>query len=452
MQEKPTPTEELEQQRVTDPLATPPVIESDLAASDIVSTEPPAEPDISKHPTVPLAPLAQPKRYFQVNWWSVVALSLLLILIGEHTIPLVLPLVDGYLHPKAIVTLFPTQKTLNETYTFLAVTGTADQTRNQIPSRIISFITPTKTETIKTTGIGYTPAIQATGTITFYNEANYPQTIAAGTVITGNAIQIATDQTITISAGNPPNYYGIAETLAHTIQAGSRGNIPPLYMNGLCCLAGIYGKNTNPFTGGEDPKPYQMLSNADLQREATYIAGTLSTNANSGIQQQIRASEQLLQPMQCNLTTTSIPKVGERATTATVSVSETCTVQVYDNAILTQLTNTQFTQDSQKQLSSNFTQHGNLTIAIAKTTLLDKRHSTYKLEVSAAGMLIFHLSPSQLKNLKAQIAGKKIREAQHELLALTGVQGVSIQPARQSDLSLPANPDQIEMIISSALN
>src|SRR6266851_5725396 len=140
MQES-TPTEELNQQQSSTIFGTPPIIESTIAASEVTSTEPPAEPDISKHPTVPLKPLIPPKRYFRVNWWSIVALALLLILIGEHTAPSLISLVDGYLRPKATVTLFPTQKRMSRSYSYLVVTGTADPSHGQIPSRVLSFTT-----------------------------------------------------------------------------------------------------------------------------------------------------------------------------------------------------------------------------------------------------------------------------------------------------------------------
>jgi hypothetical protein len=448
MQES-TPTEELIQEQTSTLFGTPPIIESTIAESEVTSTEPPAEPDISKHPTVPLAPLSAPKRYFRVNWWSIVALSLLLILAGEHTIPYLSPVVDAYLNPKATVTLFPTQKRMSQNYSYLVVTGTADPSHGQIPSRIISFTTPTKSETINTTGIGYTPAIQAKGAITFYNEAPYNQTIYAGTVITArDGIQIVTDQTVTIAAGNG-EANGSAEASAHTIQAGTKANIQPLAINTLCCLNGILAKNLSPFTGGLDSQPYPKLSQADLKREATRLAGTLSPNAQVGIQSQTRDFEQNLLPMQCSVHTTSNPKVGERATTANVSVSETCITQVYDNAALQKLISMQFVQDAEHQLSSYFVQSGSLAIAKRKTTLLDRIHATYELSVSATGMLIFHLTSPQVQTLKKSIAGKPVTKAQQELLQLTGVAGVYIKPAHQSDIFLPTDPYQIQMAVSS---
>lgn len=427
---------EVNQQGVASTLGTPPIIESDLASSDIVSTDPPKEEDISKHPTIPLT---SPKRYFKVNWWSLATVALVLLLIGEHAIPLVLPLIDSYFH-RATVTIFPTSKQVSFTYSYLIVTGTTDQ--NQISSRMISFTSPIKSGSIQTTGIGYTPAIQAHGYITFYNEAPYSQMITSGTVLTaGDGIQVVTDKSVTIEAGNGQTN-GNMTVSAHTIKAGTKSNIPPLTINTFCCLTGILAKNTSSFIGGEDPKPFPMLSKSDLQGEATTLASSLEEKSRQNVQQQIKPTERLLQPIQCNLSISSDPKVGEMAKTATVSVYEACSAQVYDYSEVALLTRSAFLSDAQRENGSNFTQRGSLTIT---PTLFKGSH----LEVSAVGMFVFHLSSIRLQTLKTQIAGKKIIEAQQELLQFQGVQGVYIQPAHQSDLTLPANPDQIQMIVSS---
>ena len=56
----------------TEPLDT---VESTIAESVVTGTEPPEEPHIEDMPTVPLVPQ---KRYFRLNWWSIVACLLLL--------------------------------------------------------------------------------------------------------------------------------------------------------------------------------------------------------------------------------------------------------------------------------------------------------------------------------------------------------------------------------------
>src|SRR5947208_3518156 len=102
-------TDELNSLPHTEPLDTPSTVDSTIAESVVTATEPPDEPHILDPPTMPLVP---PKRYFRFNWWSIIALLLLLVLLGEHVPTLIVFLAQTYFHPTATVTLFPTQKTM----------------------------------------------------------------------------------------------------------------------------------------------------------------------------------------------------------------------------------------------------------------------------------------------------------------------------------------------------
>src|SRR2546426_322490 len=96
-----------------------------------------------------------------------------------------------------------TPSTVDSTIAESIVTGTADPGQHQVSSRLLTVTTPTKSETIKTTGLAQTPPIQAQGTVTFYNEATYEQTIGAGTVLAGSdGVQVVTDETAYVKPGN----------------------------------------------------------------------------------------------------------------------------------------------------------------------------------------------------------------------------------------------------------
>src|SRR5438046_103107 len=153
-------TEELNSLPHTEPLDTHSTVESTIAESVVTGTEPPEEPEPHSE-DMPSVPLPHPKRYFRLNWWSIIAGILLVILLGEHIPSLVISLTNSLLHPTATVTLFPTQKAMSQTYSFLAVTGNADPGQHQVSSRLLTVTTPTKSETIKTTGLPQTPPIQA---------------------------------------------------------------------------------------------------------------------------------------------------------------------------------------------------------------------------------------------------------------------------------------------------
>src|SRR5258708_4276283 len=90
-----------------------------------------------------------------------------------------------------------------------------------VPTRTLAPITITRSVTAPTTGHGHQDAQAATGPLTFYNGNANPQAVARGTVLTGaDSIQVATEQSVTIPAANPPSF-GQATIPATAIRAGS---------------------------------------------------------------------------------------------------------------------------------------------------------------------------------------------------------------------------------------
>jgi hypothetical protein len=430
----------------TQPDPFPPTIESTLAESVVVSTQEATEGEQEQGADQPVP--SMPKRVFLPNWSNIIACILFLILVGEHVVPLLLPVLDSYVHPKARVTLFAARQQVTFPYTFFAVTGTADLSHKQIASRFVSFTTPTKTIVMHTTGTGYTPAIQARGEVTLYNEAPYPQTIQRGTVLTGHdEVQVITDETASIGAGNGGTN-GSATVPAHAMVGGTGGNIQPLDVNTLCCLSGILAKNSAAFTGGTDPQAYPVVSRADLQTAARQLASVLDPLARKNLHSQIAESERVLTALQCSSATSSNPNVGEKATEAVVFVAETCKAQVIDDHALQEQVRVLFATDAANTLQwAGVVQRNSLSLTLATPLLLDKSHHTYQLAVSASGTLVFQLSDTQLHRLVMRITGKKITEAQRLLLAIKGVQGVSITPAYPEESTLPTDPGRIHMLV-----
>ena len=76
-------TEELNSLPHTEPLDTHLTVESTIAQSVVTGTEPPEEPEPHSE-DMPSVPLPPKKRYFRLNWWSIIAGILLVILLGEH--------------------------------------------------------------------------------------------------------------------------------------------------------------------------------------------------------------------------------------------------------------------------------------------------------------------------------------------------------------------------------
>jgi baseplate J-like protein len=182
--------------------------------------------------------------------------------------------------------------------------------------------------TIKVTAIAtgkqYVPATTATGTITFYNGAIYPQIIPLDTVLTGgDGIRVVTDEQAVIppAAQTTPPAYGQVSVSAHALITGKAGNIQAGDINEACCVTSVIAQNAS-FHGGRDAYTYTYLSGQDIEHTAVPLlpalqAQTLATLRNPK-----------LNPT-CTTVTTSIPGVGKKTVKAVLSITETCKALSY---------------------------------------------------------------------------------------------------------------------------
>ena len=200
----------------------------------------------------------------------------------------------------ATVTLVPKTKTLSTTLTITALaTGTPEQTRKQVAARVLVVSSPTQSQTVPTTGTGHAPARVGEGTVTFYNAAPYSQTVAAGTVLTGaDGVEIVTDAPAVLPAGNPP-IEGQVTVPAHATTIGPQGNIAPLDLNGLCCMAGTSVKNTAAFHDGQDAYDYPMVTQADIDQVAGPLLAALTPATQGSVQAEVYPNERLAGQIVC---------------------------------------------------------------------------------------------------------------------------------------------------------
>jgi hypothetical protein len=226
--------------------------------------------------------------------------------------------------PSAMVTIVPISEDLHLTAAITAVTGTPDERHHEVGARLLSVTTPAVAQTVPTTGKGHTAATHAIGTLTFYNEAPYPQTIASGTVLTGaDGVQVVTNTPAFLQAGNPPRF-GVVTVPAHAVLTGPGGNIAAFDMNGLCCKAGVAVKNLMAFTGGQRAHDFAAVAQQDVQQVIGPLATTLTKSAQETLTTQVHPNEQVVSPRRCTPTVHSDRPVGGEATRVTVTVTVTC--------------------------------------------------------------------------------------------------------------------------------
>ncbi len=245
----------------------------------------------------------------RIRPWGMTQWMLYLVVVVVLLVVLILPAVTA----GATVTLVPASTTLSTALTITATTqGAPDPSRQEVEARLLSVSGPPRTQTVQTTGTGHAPARAAQGLLTLYNAAPYQQTVPPGTVLVGaDGVEIVTEAPAVIPAGNPP-IEGEITVLAHAVDTGPQGNIAPLDLNGLCCLAGVSVKNTTVFREGQDAYDYPAVSQHDIEQVVEPLLAPLTQATQASLQAQVRPNEHLLGFVQCQPTISPDHPAGSR--------------------------------------------------------------------------------------------------------------------------------------------
>jgi Baseplate J-like protein len=353
----------------------------------------------------------------------------------------------------ATVTLVPETKTLSTSLTVTALsTGTPEPARQKVAARLLEVGSPTQSQSGPTTGTGHAPARVGEGTVTFYNAAPYSQTVAAGTLLTGNdGVEIVTDAPAVIPAGNPP-IEGEATVPAHATVIGPQGNIAPLDLNGLCCMAGISVKNTMAFHDGQDAYDFPMVTQADIDHAAGPLVATLTAATKVSLQGEVHQNERLAGPVQCQPAVTPDHPVGSDASQVTVSVQVACHAETYDYEAVIRLANGALIQEALMTLGSGYVLHGAISTTITPAGAPPHaRPGTLTLLVSGQGVWVYQVNRAEQAHLSRLIAGLSRQQAirvlqrqEHDHLAAIHIQVTGLWT---DDSRLPADPARIQLTV-----
>ncbi len=355
------------------------------------------------------------------------------------------------LTPRASVTLTPAQASLHTSVALTAVTGTPDPTKGQVRARLLSEESPAFTRMVPTSGHGHTRAQAAGGTLTFYNAAPYTQTVAAGTVLTGtDGVQLVTDQAALLPAANLPTV-GMATVPAQAVQVGQEGNIAPLDLNGLCCVAGVSVKNTDAFTGGQFARDYPVVARQDVDEVITQESSPLTQEAQARLQADVRPGEQLIAPAQCHPGVSTDHPVGSEAAHVTITLTLTCQGEVYDQQAVEQLASAALSTQARTTLGTGYSVQGPITTSITQVATTQAAHGTLSLLVGAQGTWSYQFSSAQISQLTKRIAGLPRQEAVRLLKHDAHIQAVSITETWNAT-SIPSDPAHIQVMVLDVVN
>ncbi len=313
--------------------------------------------------------------------------------------------------PIATITIVPKSQTVT-------LTGTLQV------GRVLSILTISQSLTVTTTGKGHQDARSARGELTFYNGQFQSITIAAGTILTGaSGIQIATDQDVTIPAGNPPSY-GQASVSAHAITQGIKGNIPADDINQACCAASVLVKNSIEFTGGADERDFSTVSQQDINKLSAPLKTMVAQNMQSALQGQVNPNEQL-QILPCIPTVTSDHAIGQEATAVKVTVSQTCSGVAYNRFELEQKATDVLTRQAVTKLGTGYNLLADATVRVTQANITRTTTPLVFLSFRAQGTWVYAVTQAE-QQIKTAIAGKTKQQALRILQVLPGIKRVSI--------------------------
>jgi len=354
----------------------------------------------------------------------------------------------------ATVTLVPETRTLSTRLTVTALsTGTPDPARQQVAARLLEVGSPTQSQSVPTTGTGHAPAQMGEGTVTFYNAAPYSQTVAAGTVLTGaDGVEIVTDAPAVIPAGNPP-IEGEATVPAHATVIGPQGNIAPLDLNGLCCMAGISVKNTMAFHDGQDAYDFPMVTQADIDQAAGPLVATLTAATQATLHAQVSPNERLAGQVQCQPTVTPDHPVGSNASQVTVNVSVTCHAETYDDGAVVRLATSALMQQALTTLGTDYALQGTINTTITPAGAPPHaKPGTLTLLVTGQGAWVYQVRTTEQAHLTGLIAGLSRQAAvqvlqQQEPGHLAAVH-IQVTGLWTDGSRLPADPARIHLLVA----
>jgi len=351
--------------------------------------------------------------------------------------------------PTATVTITPKSIVAQNKYVITGITsGQPDISKRQVSARLLSFTTQPQSKTVSATGFVNTPATHATGTLTFVNGSFAPYGVTAGTIFTdAHGVQIANDILAYIPAADPNTGFGRVTVPAHAVTPGSRGNIPAFdFSNMICCgNSSVEVSNTVAFTGGQDPQKYIAVQQSDIDNAAKALKQPLLQSALSSLNGLKHPNEQFVKTPTCTTNVTSNHQAGDRATSVTVTVTATCSGEVYDQLSARTIAADLLKTETDKS-NPGFALTGNILTTIIQATA--DKSGKVTIVVDAKGLWVYQFNNAQKSQLAALIVGKTQAQATAILAAQPGVgkiDGISIS----SGNTLPTDPSKITIVVQN---
>lgn len=383
----------------------------------------------AQEPPKPTRALAVRRKFASVRrrtWVSVFA-ALLIVICCTSGLYVVLP-ASG-----AMVTLVPKSVHLQRNLQVVVFTqpDQAGDAHADIQGHLISYTTPTQTQSSPATGVVHHDATKATGQVVVSNiSLNYSDSddIGASTLDSNSGVSITLDQ-FTARQG------ATVTVAAEAANAGSRGNIGaydidfPVDLCGpydyLCSspTGSAYVQNPQPFSGGSDAYDQSTVLQSDIDAAAQPLITQLTPSAQEGLAQllpqQMQPGDQAVLPKpECAPNVQPDHHVNDPADTVTVQVSVTCYQITYaqQDFIPGVIHAQQWQVDT--EYGSKYSLAGDLLADTPVFSKSDTEQQTVTVSVNAKSIWVYQVDADQKAKIAQQIVGISPSDAKKRVLPM----------------------------------
>jgi hypothetical protein len=353
----------------------------------------------------------------------------------------------------ATVSILPMSITQQETYTITAVQGNPNGAANQVFAHTITTTTAPVPKTVNATGQGTTPGTQATGSVLIGNgDLKNPLNLPAGTILTNTqgctaqGLQVSLDSNVYVPAYSNRGPWPTTTVSIHVVQLGVTGNIQDCsstdqaFLN-LTLTFEAYNLSGG-FTGGTDPQTYTVVKQSDIDNAANALISANKPDARQALQGKVQPNERFIGNPQCTPNASPNQSAGDQVSQVTITVSFTCSGEVYDYDGALNLAQYLLKQREQ-QLHPTYELVGTIITTMQTAKLTDPNSGTVTMTIQTSGTWVAHFDTQSEQALALSIAGKTKSEAQAFLNKQPGIQMASIQLRGGNSDRLPTNPAEI---------
>ncbi len=311
-------------------------------------------------------------------------------------------------------------------------------------------------QTAKATGQGTIPGTQASGTVCIDNfNTAAPITLQSGSTY-GNTypnapfFHMVLDATKSLPPAPSSSTWSQACGPAHVLEVGTIGN--NIFNNNQfgTLTYSVFTNSALKFTNGKDPQNYVAVQQSDIDNTAQGLINANEPDAQAALQTQQRSNERFINAAQCSPKVSSNHRAGDSAPSVTVSVTFTCTGEVYDYDGARSFADQLLIQQAKTRPGSTYVLVGNIATSVVSANISDQQNGTVTITVTAQGKWLYRFTNTQKQTLARMVAGKKKEEAQSILSAQTGIVQANIQLSGGDSVTLPEDASKITVVVDTS--